>query len=273
MNSEVIRSHFERIGARLRIEVIERNISWNPRLRGSDYSLDIEEAGRGERFLLTIWNDALRKYEFNTVNVQPDIRHLLLMSRGLETGGKRKFLCGHDERHWFVAGVPEVRGVRDVQGAMEALKPTAARAAQVRNGVKQNNWHRRNNQGFIRQGEWFFIPEEWFEPEREEMILRNEPLRRGGGKPHMVSEVYRTGGTTVYVSLRYRNGLTETEYKKLIARRPEEKRANWTIMRRNPRVYARGKVRHKDHKTIELPCWHRVLMNDEWLDQTIAFLD
>jgi hypothetical protein len=37
-------------------------------------------------------------------------------------GGKglRKFLCGHDERHWFVAEVPRGTTVRE---AKEALKP------------------------------------------------------------------------------------------------------------------------------------------------------
>ena len=273
MNSEVIRSHFERIGARLRIEVVEDNSSWTSSLRGADFNLNILQRRNDERFLLTIWKDVLQKYEFSAVNMRPDIQHLLLMSRQCETGVKRKFLCGHDERHWFVAGVPNVGGVTNVKGAMEILKPTAARIAQLRGNVKQKNWHRRHNRGFIRQGEWFFISDEWFEPEDERMILRNEPLRRGSGKPHMVSEIYRAGGEQVYVNRRYPNGLSESEYKKLIARDRTAVRAHWTVMRRNPTVYARGKVRHSDHKTIELPCWHRVLMNDEWLDGSIAFLD
>jgi len=44
-------------------------------------------------------------------------------------------------------------------------------------------------------------------------------------------------------------------------------------MRRNPRVYARGRVRHSDHATIFLPCWHRVSMNGEVLSSRVAFLD
>jgi hypothetical protein len=31
------------------------------------------------------------------------MRHLLLMARSWT---KDKFLCGHDERHWFVCAVP-----------------------------------------------------------------------------------------------------------------------------------------------------------------------
>ena len=41
---------------------------------------------------------------------------------------KDKFLCGHDERHWFVAGVPERAPVSNVVTAMEALKPDVVRA-------------------------------------------------------------------------------------------------------------------------------------------------
>lgn len=32
------------------------------------------------------------------VDTQPQLRHLLLMSR--QNDGKHKFLCGHEERHW-----------------------------------------------------------------------------------------------------------------------------------------------------------------------------
>ena len=47
-------------------------------------------------------------------------------------------------------------------------------------------------------------------------------------------------------------------------------------MTRNAGVYARGKVRHSDHETIDLPFWHRVLMNTETQSRTmanVAFLD
>ena len=48
------------------------------------------------------------------------------------------------------------------------------------------------------------------------------------------------------------------------------------MMRRNPLVYVRGRVRHADHKTIMLHGWHRVLMNTERQSQAmrnVAFLD
>ncbi len=45
-------------------------------------------------------------------------------------GEKSKVLCGHDERHWFVAAVPEdARGVTGVVTAKDALQPQLVRDA------------------------------------------------------------------------------------------------------------------------------------------------
>ena len=47
-------------------------------------------------------------------------------------------------------------------------------------------------------------------------------------------------------------------------------------MRRNPTVYVRGRVRHRDHRTVELNGWHQVLSNTENLSyamRNITFLD
>src|SRR5690242_5790093 len=62
-------------------------------------------------------------------DVQPDMRHLLLVAHRAGDADKQKFLCGHDERHWFAAAVPEVRGVSGVRTAIEALKPSDVRRA------------------------------------------------------------------------------------------------------------------------------------------------
>ena len=48
------------------------------------------------------------------------------------------------------------------------------------------------------------------------------------------------------------------------------------MMRRNPGVYVRGRVRHADHATITLHGWHRVSMNTEGRSKAmknVAFLD
>ena len=103
--------------------------------------------------------DAERDLE--VLDIQPGQRHLLLLVR--EPNGSReekhKFLCGHDERDWFAAAVPETSGVATVRTAMEALKPREVLAAQARKGLKARHRNRRHNKAFIRQGEWFFIPE------------------------------------------------------------------------------------------------------------------
>ena len=93
------------------------------------------------------------------------------------------------------------------------------RAAQARKGLKGRNRNRRHNAAFIRQGEWFFIPEPGLVVDKR-LVLRHEPLARGRGKPHWAEFLYRTGGETVYVSRDYPQGLTEPEYKALLARKP-----------------------------------------------------
>ena len=46
------------------------------------------------------------------------------------------------------------------------------------------------------------------------LVLKNEPIRRGAGKPHMVAEVFRSGGERILICNRHPNGVSETEYKK-----------------------------------------------------------
>ncbi len=108
-------------------------------------------------------------------------------------------------------------------------------------------------------------------------ILRNEPISRGGGgKPHIVAQVFRTGGETVYVCPRHPNGVTAAEYNRLIAANSEAKHWGWQQRTRNAGVYARGTVRHPDHATITLRDWHQVWMNTENTTRqkaNVAFLD
>jgi hypothetical protein len=108
------------------------------------------------------------------------------------------------------------------------------------------------------------------------LVLHNEPLRRGRGKPHLVEQLYRTGGEAVHVCRRHPSGLSPAEYQSLLQRNPDAVRWGWQVMRRNPGVYARGNVSHSDHATITLPFWHRVIMNTETQSRTMAnvtFLD
>src|SRR4051812_15315887 len=102
MSREILERHFAAMGAHLKIA---------------------EEPWRGEP-TIGLWGDyfviGFRRGEGETslevIDVRPRDRHLLLLAR--VAGEKSKFLCGHDERHWFVAAVPEAaRGVTGVATA------------------------------------------------------------------------------------------------------------------------------------------------------------
>ena len=72
------------------------------------------------------------------------------------------------------------------------------------------------------------------------------------------------------------NGVTEAEYRELLRTDPARAKWGWRRMQRDAAVYARGAIRHPDHRTIWLPFWHRVLMNTETRSRTmqqVAFLD
>ena len=196
--------------------------------------------------------------------------------RERENGDKAKFLCGHDERHWFVAGIPESAPVGTVRQAKEALKPADVQIAQARKGLKARARGRRKNAAYIRQGEWFFIAAGDLAV-NERLVLSNEPISRGAGsKPHWAEFCYRTGGETVYVCGRHPNGVTEVQYKVILAGSAKAKNWGWRTMRRNAGVHVKGRIRHADHATITLHGWHRVLMNTEGQSKAmrnVAFLD
>jgi len=181
----------------------------------------------------------------------PKERHLLLF-----TSEGERFLCGHDERHWFVAEITEA--VSTVRAAKRVLMPATIleRAGSI-NPSKLDN---RRNVVFKRQGEWFFVP-----AERDlggQAILRNEPLiRNGRSKPHWCEELVRIGGETVYLveGLAY----TEEELRQQVRREPSFRFKRRETRVANPEVYVRGHVSHPDHATIKLEGWHQVIINRE----------
>lgn len=128
----------------------------------------------------------------------------------------RRYLCGRDESHLFIAQVERATTVR---AAHASLKPQEVRDAD-----------RSAPERTLRQGEWFFVELSASELKalaehlrrRGSELLRRESLG-GNGRPHMADEVVRLGG----------------------------------------RVYARGAVRHPDHKTLVLGGWRRVHRNAE----------
>lgn len=269
MQTTHIERQFARIGARVRLHAA---IAQRDRIQSAALRIDINSDEHGEYFDLSIGSEPPE--DIAVVDAQPNLRHLLLMSR--DRSGKHKFLCGHDERHWFVAAVPELAAATSVQSAFRALQPAAIRAALERAHVRPRDRNLRRNAAFLRQGEWFFLPVPPNVRLDESLILRDEPLRRGAGKPHRCEELIRTGGILVYVSTQHPQGLTGSQYQKLLSRRPELRNLHWVTQRRNPSVFVRGRVRHADHKTILLHGWHQVLMNTETeavAMRHVAFLD
>jgi hypothetical protein len=267
MNTTLLDTKFARIGARLKIA---DRPTRRTRIAGV-ISLDVQADQKGEFF--EIVQQPETETEIAVLDVQPADRHLLLLVR--EGKDKSKFLCGHDERHWFVAGIPESAPVGTVRQAKEALKPAEVQSAQARKHLKGKARNRRKNPAFVRQGEWFFLPVPGFVVD-EKLVHPNDPLRRGGGKPHWAEFCYRTGGETVYVCSRHPNGVTVAQYKGILAGNPKAKGWGWRTMRSNPGVYVRGRVRHADHATITLHGWHQVLMNTEGQSKAmrnVAFLD
>jgi hypothetical protein len=256
MSSEVLQRRFNEIGAQLQVPA--RPWHGVPRIDVHGSTFDVRFA------------DGDEAVELEVIDVKPRDRHLVLLAR--VAGEKSKFLCGHDERHWFVAAVPEAaRGVTSVRTAKAALQPAAVRELIERRRPKDP--FRRRNVAYIRQGEWFFVLAAGIDPP-DVLVLRDEPLTRGGGTAHMLQFAYHRGGDVVYVNRRHPTGISEARYLRLT---PSQQRSGgWVRMARDPEVYAKGAVRHPDHATIHLRGWHRVLMNTEQGARAmrhVAFLD
>ena len=172
------------------------------------------------------------------------------------------FLIGKDECHLFIASV---KSNISVKHAFAELRPLDAHTALTANGVKDKSWCKRKTKAYIRQGEWFFIPAT---PPSESIpvIHKKEPIGNVRS-PHIVDELMRFGGQKVYV-----NGtevLTLSEFKALAY----EEQKNYSERVRDAQVFARGYVRHADHKTIYLEGWHEVHMNREVTAGVNGFID
>lgn len=282
---ELLVKKFADMGARLKVNVSRRPVNrWT--IMNNMPRFNILKDARGEYFDMS-YNLAQgdEPAEVQILDLQPKDRHLLLMVRGPELrqgiANKSKFLMGHDERHWFIAAIPEVaRGVSGVITAKQALQPKDVRLAIESAGVNPKEALKRKNDAYLRQGEWFFLPVPGLAV-NEDVVIKDEPLvrggagmRRGGSKPHMMEFCYRTGGETVYVNRQYPSGITTVQYNKLS--QMEKKKGNFRAMVKDAGVYAKGKISHADHATLVLPCWHRIVMNTEnqaAAMRHVAFLD
>jgi hypothetical protein len=140
------------------------------------------------------------------------------------TPALRRFLCGMDESHLFIA---QFDGGTTVKDAHRLLKPAEVRDAE------------RSHAGrILRQGEWFFVPP----GPAEKLQLAAELARR----PWAIRHGESIGG----------NG--------------QPHRADESMWLDGRRLYARGAIRHPDHRTLVLEAWHRVHRNAEVRQQSFG---
>ena len=264
MSQSSVSEMFRRMGARADVLCVSGR--YEPFLE-----LDIRRDEQGAYFHVR----HRKEVRLEVVDVQPGDRHLLLRAKEDRTRWRSSsaFLCGHDERSWFVAAIPESERAQTVQDAKDALKPQAVWDAIREAGVSPDERDERWTEAFVRQGEWFFLPRPEMEVSQRD-VLRHEPIQRGAGGPHVCQFLYRDAGEEVYVSTGYPDGLTVAEYHAL--KRAERYWYRWSIMRRNARVFVRGAVQHPDHDSLFLWCWHEVVPNRESeasAMQHVAFLE
>src|SRR6266481_1186821 len=121
MNAKQIESKFIEMGARLKVrEIASRwqlgNRQW---IDPVNYAVDIRRDRDGEFFELLVPTHLSETVEVTVLQSEPKQRHLLLLIRKTDEKPQLdRFLCGHDERNWFVAAVPG--GASSVRQAMDA---------------------------------------------------------------------------------------------------------------------------------------------------------
>ena len=209
MFGQALRKQFTAMGAEAQVQV-----------GGDRFEIDIDRPN--ETFALRLPGDG--SVTAKVLDVDRKRRQLLLDVNHREFDMRQKYLCGHDEFDWFVAALPERKGVANVQEAMEALKPQAVLDEQQKKRVKRRRRRRRKTTAYVRQGEWFFVPR----PDLtvvDEQVEKNGELVRGAGKPHRVQLLFR--------------------------------------VRSADETYVRGWVAHPDHSTLHLDVWHQVFRNTE----------
>jgi hypothetical protein len=260
---------FKKMGSRIKIFDVTKHKNALP------FTINILKDKHGEYFEIK-WK---KQIVMTVPDIQPRDRHLLLVTRDLEDRDRSNkastnfYLCGHDERNWFVSAIPH--GAISVQKAKELLKPKELIDFEVQHGLKSKKAHKHHRTikagtTIHRQGEFVFIPTNLsFDNQPLTPILKNEPMRKSAGSnPHIAEYLYRSGGSTVYISLfnlkSKIQGFTQIEYDKIMKTNPKAKTFNWVQQRVDMAVYVKGTIKHKDHKTLNLGnIWHKVLMNTE----------
>jgi hypothetical protein len=190
MNRDNLRKSFEKIGARVTIR------KGSSLARDGVIRMNVTNDKQGEHFTMTIHPDINEsEITLQVLDFDPKLRQMLIFIRAPRidsswVGGRQIFkrgkpnetfderlLLGRDEMHWFVAGVTMAKNIRE---AFALLRPKAVNISMIRQGVKTKEWKKRKTKGFIRQGEWFFVPVN-FQEDKSTILNKNEPISRRGG--------------------------------------------------------------------------------------------
>ena len=154
MNTENLQKTFRKMKAD--VKIVEPGARMRRITEG--YSIDVQ---RGV-FLITVPDKDNLNVDIQVLDVDSKDRHVLLnintkeKVRGRsgnvrEVTQKAKWLCGHDERDWFVGAIPG--GAKNIWEAKQALKPKEV--VEVEANLPKKAKHKRRNKARIRQGEWF----------------------------------------------------------------------------------------------------------------------
>ena len=144
MNAIQLEFKFAAMGARMKVREIPSPWRQGDRSRidPRDFAMDLRRDGNGQFFELRVPTHLSGSPDINVMQALPDKRHLLLAVRNtVEKKQLDRFLCGHDEREWFVAAVPG--GASSVRQAMDALQPQGVREAlldSLSRPVRSNAW-------------------------------------------------------------------------------------------------------------------------------------
>lgn len=268
-----VQNKFEEMGSRV---TIRKGNGMFIRGFNAVLAVNVVSDRKGEHFTMTIHPQADEALiDIQVLDTDAKLRQMLLMIKypyEIRNGQyvlsnaytKERLLVGHDEMHWFVAGVTQSNNIKE---AFANLRPSAVTLAMHKTGVKDKDWRRRKTKGFIRQGEWFFVPVH-FEEDKTTVILKNEPIQRRGSSRHMCEELVRFGGKAVYAN-NAGDIISPAAYKGMSPSR----RMEYTFRRVGAKVFARGRITHKDHQTIVLKGWHEVFLSNERGTSSNAFID
>ncbi len=102
MDTILLEKQFARMGARVVVRPADASrmgLQRRRRQTETPVSIHVLSDGRGEYFDIQAH---FGRVALDVIEVQPQMRCLLLMARDLKTGKKEKFVCSHNSRFWQI---------------------------------------------------------------------------------------------------------------------------------------------------------------------------